>query len=270
MFTNKTIIRYESVSSEKIIVKTVPFDTDTGIVYRAFFIEVENQDFQINYGWTEEGPEEMIDEPVIVFYHNDNRTISDGVACSYIMANLFSALSYIIGNDDNGEDKYISGLLEHIQGIMQLAIDFLKGTDCSIMLSDVKSEASGDTNILPYAILYKTKIMTNGESEQSLLFLPRDDDKTDKDKVYDGELVIKNHNLRIFYGALPSLKDTFNEFIVKVEFREQVYGLDEVLTVCQELATKVLTMIPSLAEYNHRFKITLLLDSVYNFLSRIQ
>lgn len=174
MYTNKTIIRYENSSNENVTIRTVPFDAETGIVHRAFFIEVKNADFEIDYGWAEEVSEDMIDEPVILLYHNNNPSINSKAACGYIMENILSALAY----DNSSHDKELRGQFGYIQNIIQLITDFLKGTDYNTMISDVKSD-SKDTNIFPCVTLHKVKIMDNGEKEESSLYLPEFSDENE-------------------------------------------------------------------------------------------
>ena len=269
MYTKKTIIRYENANSEKVLVRTIPFDTDTGIVNRVFFIVFEDGAFEINYGWTEKGPEEIVNEPVIIFFHNDDTNINGCTACSYIMSNLLSALSYVLSNEDSDEDEELTKLVEYIPEIVQLIVDFMKVTNYSIELSKVESQLTDDTITFPYAIVHKIKDIWKEERLHQTLFLPMDDEMADKNKVYDGEMVIRNDNVRIFYGALPSLKGDFDEFIIKIEFKERLYKAHQVFAVIQEIMNEVCDMIPSLCNPNHKIAITLLLDGLANILSKI-
>ena len=271
MFTKKTIVRYEGSNNQKVIIKTVPFDTNTGTVHKVFFIEDKDKGIEINYGWTEEGPDELLDQPVIIFFHSDDLYINWCYGCGLILSNIFSALSYMVENKDGVEDgEDTRKLMNHIPNIVQLIIDFMKRTNQEIIISDIEYETITKDVHYPYAILHKMNNVREDEIEQTTLFLPRDDDKTDKMKMYDGKIIVKTDSIRIFYGNEPLLGEDFNEFIVKIEFKERVYKAHELFTTLQKIVTDIYNTRHLLDNYNYRLSMVLLLDGIYSILSTME
>lgn len=268
MFDKKTIIRYKNSHSKEISIETLPFDRDTGIINRVFFMVDENTGIQINYGWTEKGPADILNKPVIIFIHDDDMVFDNGIACTYILSNILSGLSYVMANKEEANGEDLTKLIEYIPDIVQLIIDFSKLKEDNVQIMDTPDSEDSDTRFR-YTITHKITDIYEEYLREVTLFLPRDNALVDKNKTYQGEIILRNNHCCISYGAFPSLDDTIESFIVKIDFDQLVYQRYQIFTICQEIIKEVYKMTPPLDSDLHRLHIALLLTGLSSILLRL-
>ena len=221
MFNLQTVIRYDE--NKKLLVHQMDFGQNTGIKHEAFFMDGLEEDMEINYGITIEGPEEILGGPVIMIYHNNE--VNFNRVIQLLTSRFVSVLNYTF-NNPNETDESFRLELDRMPNIIKLMRDFIKTLSGDIRTSNI-DDSTAEDGIYPYVLLYKYKCqedVTIGAGK--LLTLPDQSNEVDPTKKYLGEVLKDTGNYKIAYGingpnGLSSNRN-IKEFIFRFELMKAV------------------------------------------------
>lgn len=239
----KTIIRYEDNTMQKVVVKTLEDNVDTGILHTMYFPDdMKINGCEVGFGWTESG-EGIENLPVIAILGKENTEsmIFEAVClCTKRMASVVSALQYWKDHEiQEFEETQIYG------SIIKLIQDYMKSQpDQKIFIDLTNLENVNKHADYAYKILFKD----DGEHCQTLI-LPRDDEQLDKEALYIGRNMVEvEGKFKWSYSVSPTGRIEDAPFIMYLEFNKSVITMADAIWAFSLIVEKGLKEIPNIRE----------------------
>lgn len=257
----KTIIRQNTEG--ELLVNTLPHDSDTGILHRIFYPELQiNDNMIVGFGFTDI-PEELKGFPVIVIEGNGDTEQYILDAIFKIIGRMNDVIAALVYYTDLDYDAYKEEI-DLYHSLFQLMLKYCKTYYNETVFANMGDCDENSNDFFRYKLLWRAN-----DNGTDIFKLPKE-----KSSVYPEAIKIARNIpvlnvddiFRLSYGATPSLEEPGSIFFMIMEFNKPIITIPDIIWALNRIISYALGYIPKLI--GHSQEARLYASMIFSILSK--